>query len=132
MHSASDTWHEWAPYLAMLGGEFESHPDEMEREVVVIGRNHPAMAGVQSPHVLFEEFYQLKNFDPDRVDLLLTLDDGSPMAWTREYGKGRVFYTALGHREDVWTSSWFQQHLTSAIWWALGGELAPRRRAIRR
>ena len=62
-------------------------------------------------------------------------DSGSgffPVAWTRTYGNGRVLYTALGHRIDVWTSEWFQQHLTGAIAWGLRRDLVPRRRAAGR
>ena len=129
VHSASDTWHEWPEYIEMLGGEFESHPEETSRSVIAVDRNHPATSGIASPHLLFEEFYQFKNFSSDRVRLLLTLPDGAPMAWSREYGSGRVFYTALGHRADVWTSAWFRQHLAGAIFWALGNDLGPRRRA---
>ncbi len=51
-----------------------------------------------------------------------------PLAWTRTYGSGRVLYTALGHRRDVWTE-WFQQHLTGAIAWGLRRDQIPRRRA---
>ena len=130
VHSASDTWHEWPEYIEMLGGEFESHPEEMSRSLISIDRKHPATSGIESPHLLFEEFYQFKSFSSDRVRLLMTLPDGAPMAWSREYGKGRVFYTALGHRQDVWVSPWFRQHLAGAIFWALGGELGPRRRAV--
>jgi type 1 glutamine amidotransferase len=42
------------------------------------------------------------------------------MAWCRDYGKGRVFYTALGHREEVWRDPRFQQMLVHAIKWATG------------
>src|SRR6266566_2127686 len=60
-----------------------------------------------------------------------------PIAWTKEYGKGRVFYTSLGHREDVWdpntpakfkrenpkeVSQAYQQHILGGIKWALGLE----------
>ncbi|HUP45613.1 MAG TPA: ThuA domain-containing protein [Thermoanaerobaculia bacterium] len=131
-HSASDTWHQWPGYLEMLGGEFESHPEEMTAEVIVTDRVHPAGSGLLSPHPLFEEFYQFKNFAREKVTLVLTLADGSPMAWYRPYGKGRVFYTALGHRHDVWNSPWFQQHLTGAILWSLGHEQSRRRRAVSR
>ena len=130
VHSASDTWHEWPEYIEMLGGEFESHPEETSRSVISIDRKHPATSGIESPYLVFEEFYQFKNFSADRVRLLMTLPDGAPMAWSREYGSGRVFYTALGHRADVWTSAWFRQHLAGAIFWALGNDLGPRRRAV--
>jgi hypothetical protein len=44
------------------------------------------------------------------------------------YGNGRVFYTALGHRIDVWASPWFRQHITGALAWALHHEPLPKRR----
>jgi type 1 glutamine amidotransferase len=40
-----------------------------------------------------------------------------PNTWAREEGKGRVFYTATGHREDVWTNPTFQSILIGAIHW---------------
>jgi type 1 glutamine amidotransferase len=43
-----------------------------------------------------------------------------PLAWTREHGRGRVFYTALGHRDDVLASDWYGAHLLAGIRWALG------------
>ncbi len=42
------------------------------------------------------------------------------MAWCRPYGKGKVFYTSLGHRADVWTNPVYQKHLLGGIRWALG------------
>jgi type 1 glutamine amidotransferase len=44
----------------------------------------------------------------------------APVSWTNTEGKGRVFYTSLGHREDVWTNPVYQQHLLGGIAWALG------------
>jgi type 1 glutamine amidotransferase len=43
-----------------------------------------------------------------------------PISWTKAYGAGRVFYTALGHREEVWQDARFQTHLLGAIRWGLG------------
>ena len=132
VHSASDTWHSSPEYIAMLGGEFLSHPDHEEVSLLVEAP-HPATAGLPSPHRLLEEIYSFTNFSRDRVQLLLQVDDGRPISWHKTFGRGRVLYTALGHREDVWTSSWFQQHLGGAIRWALERDPAtPRRRAVRR
>jgi type 1 glutamine amidotransferase len=138
VHSASDTWHGWPEYIAMLGGEFETHPAEASVVVHVEDRNHPATSRIESPHPLFEEIYYFKNFTPESVHLLLALhaspEDGQPgffpLAWWRPYGMGRVFYTALGHREDVWRSPWFRSHLAGAIDWGLDRETNPRRRAV--
>ena len=43
-----------------------------------------------------------------------------PLAWARKEGKGRVYYNAMRHRDDVWTSERFQQMLAGAIVWATG------------
>jgi len=45
-----------------------------------------------------------------------------PWAWTREPGRGRVFHTGAGHREDIVESEWFARHLLGGIRWALGTE----------
>jgi len=134
-HSAADTWHESPEYIEMLGGEFETHPAETNVSVMVDDRDHPATAGLESPHRLFEEIYLFRNFHLEQVRMLLSLRASPenaqpgffPLSWFRTYGRGRVLYTALGHRSDVWTSPWFEQHLTGAILWAL--ERPPRRRA---
>ena len=43
-----------------------------------------------------------------------------PATWARKHGQGRVFYTSMGHREDVWTNPIFQDVLTGGVAWALG------------
>ena len=43
-----------------------------------------------------------------------------PLAWVRHEGKGRVYYNAMGHRDDVWTSARYQEMLAGAIAWATG------------
>ena len=138
VHSASDTWHEWPEYIEMLGGEFDHHPDQTARSVFVDNSSHPATASLPPSFVLFEEYYLFKNFDRNRVSMLLSLrtspeEDGVPgffpLAWTHDYGQGRVFYTAIGHRIEVWNSEWFQQHIAGAIAWGLRRDLVLRRRA---
>src|SRR4029434_5543325 len=77
-----------------------------------------------------EEWYSLKDF-PDDLHVLLVQETASmegamyqrpayPATWVRPHGKGRVFYTSMGHREDVWTNPNFQQILVGGIRWALG------------
>ena len=77
-------------------------------------------------------------FSRDRVHVLLSLDTNAmdmsrqpnlvkggdyPQAWTREYGKGRSFYTSLGHRDDIWSSDpVFRAHIAGGIRWALSIE----------
>ncbi len=82
---------------------------------------------------VFDEIYLMKNNDPAQVHTLLWLDkypnDGSQEAnkpglhlisWTKSYGEGRVFYTELGHRDEVWQDPLYERHVTGGIEFVLG------------
>jgi len=133
VHSASDTYHESAAYLEMLGGEFETHGAESFVDIRVEDMTHPAGMGLSSPLRVFDEIYEFRSNPRPRVTVLFSLDrhpsDGHqeagqpgdfPLAWFRMYWSGRVFYTALGHRDEVWNDRRFQQHLLGALRWGLG------------
>ena len=69
----------------------------------------------------------LLSLDTERMDLSkqpnLVRGGDYPQAWTREYGKGRTFYTSLGHRDDIWSGdAVFRAHVNGGIRWALGLE----------
>jgi uncharacterized protein len=128
IHAAADTFHGWPAYVALLGAEFDYHRDQAKVRVLVDDPKHPATEGLVSPIELFDEIYLYKNFDRARVHMLLHLDRHPntgepgfyPIAWTREAGRGRVFYTAPGHRDEVVAADWFGRHLLGGIRWALG------------
>jgi type 1 glutamine amidotransferase len=128
IHAATDTYHGWRPYIEMIGGEFMTHGPQTTVSLLVEDKQHPATRGLASPNDVFDEIYEFKSFERERVQVLLYLDKHPqskapgfyPMAWTRAHGKGRVFYTALGHREDVLQAPWFREHLLGGIQWALG------------
>jgi type 1 glutamine amidotransferase len=130
-HSASDTYHNEPRYIDMLGAEFLTHGNQAMADVVVDEPSHPATAGLGPRFQIFDEIYHFTKNNRGQVDTLLSLDhapmDGlqgegqptdMPISWTRTYGAGRVFYTALGHREQVWQDARFQGHLLGAIRWA--------------
>ena len=136
MHSASDTFHQYRPYIEMLGGEFRGHGPQVEVDVVNEDPAHAACAHYGAHFSIHDEIYLMKSFDRERVRGLLTLHHhpnsrvpgDHPVAWCRAYGNGRVFYTSLGHREDVWTNRDYQQHILGGILWSLGkapGDAAP-------
>ena len=137
IHSASDTFHGFPPYLEMLGGEFDTHGDQTSVHLDVVDRDHPATRGLPETFTIFEEIYEFQRFDPARVRLLVSLDrhpnSGEPgvfpISWSRIHGRGRVFYTALGHREDVWQSALFREHVEGGLLWTMA---ASRRRPARR
>jgi type 1 glutamine amidotransferase len=133
MHSASDTYHDSPAYLDMLGDEFDKHGNQTEVVATVEGASNPAVAFLGSSYRVFDEIYRFKSNNRDRVTPLLTLQaypqDGLerageagdlPLAWSKMYGRGRVFYTALGHRDEIWRDATYQQHVMGGIRWALG------------
>lgn len=151
IHAGSDTFHgpnnTVDPYIEMLGGEFKIHGAQVGVECMVQDTKHPATRHLGKSFVVnVEEVYQFKNYDPTTVHELLTLDkhpnDKTPghyaVAWCKNYGEGRVFYTSLGHREDIWDPEWtdgkgkranptgvaeaYQKHLLGGIKWAVGLE----------
>ncbi len=142
MHSASDTFHgegnKVDPYIEMLGGEFLTHGAQAGVECLVQDGKHPSAKHFGEAFCMEkEEIYLLKNYDRTKVRDILSLDKHPnkkkesghfPIAWCKDYGTGKVFYTSLGHREDVWENKAYQEHILGGIKWALGlvpGESAP-------
>jgi type 1 glutamine amidotransferase len=144
-HCASDTFHspafgkggQWKtqgrddvdPYLAMLGGEFIRHGEQQKAWMRVVDHDFPGANGLKDFELL-EEWYSLKNFAPDLHVILVQETKGMrnvdydrpsfPATWARKHHKGRVFYTSMGHREDVWENPIFQTLLAGALAWTLG------------
>src|SRR4029453_11822629 len=137
IHSATDTFYQWPEYGEMIGGYFDGHPWHQEVRVKVEDRTHPATKALPEVWTLQDEIYQYRNWDRSKRHVLLSLDTSSvdlkkegvkrtdgdfALAWTSTYGKGRVFYSALGHRADLWQTPEYQQFLAGGIRWALGLE----------
>ena len=133
VHSASDTLHGFRPYIEMLGGEFDYHREQVSVDTINRDASHPATRHLGPTWNLDgkkEEIYVFKNFQAAGVHELISLDrhpntgepGHHPISWCREYGKGRVFYTELGHNEYVWEMPAFQRHLLGGIAWALKAE----------
>jgi uncharacterized protein len=131
-HSAADTYHEAPDYLALLGAEFVTHGNIAEADVKVDDPSHPSVSHLAPRFRITDELYRFTRWTRNDLHVLLSMDrnpdDGLvgvgepadlPLAWYRTPGGGRVFYTALGHRDEVWQDARFQRHLLEAIRWAL-------------
>jgi type 1 glutamine amidotransferase len=136
VHSAAITFVDWPEYGDMIGGYYDEHPWlTFDAPIIVEDSNFPGMR--QWPHsfVLRDEIYQMRNYSRGKVRVLMRLDvskldmknkhvhrtDGDfAVTWAKMYGKGRVYYTTLGHVEDNWDKPEFQQMMTEAIKWAMG------------
>jgi type 1 glutamine amidotransferase len=146
-HSASDTFHtanekDKGPdryanhgdaadaYVRFLGGEFIKHGKQQVAPMKCIDPKFPGFAKYADGFAFQEEWYSLKDFTKD-IHVLLVQDTSKmqgveyqrppyPATWARKQGKGRVFYTSMGHRDDVWTNPIFQDILVGGVSWALG------------
>lgn len=154
IHAATDTFKTFAPYVGMIGGAFKTHGPQVTVECVNHDPAHAACAPLPKAWTVYDEIYQMKDFERAKVHGLLSIENlmrnadeikakqgtpgDFPVAWSKMQGKGRVFYTSLGHREDVWDPTYsdkdgrknspevakqFQQHVLGGIRWAL--DLAP-------
>jgi type 1 glutamine amidotransferase len=120
------------PFIKMVGGEFLKHSVQQVATVQVIDPRFPGMAALGERLALKEEWYSLKEFAADMHVVLVLQTAGMhgsdyqrppfPIAWARKYGQGRVWFNAMGHREDVWESAAFQVMLLGGLEWA-GGRL---------
>jgi len=150
VHAASDTFHtlpdpadrsnryiahgdQEDPYLRMLGAEFITHgrePQLQDANLIVNDPKFPGLEGVTSPVSFNEEWYSMKDFMPD-LHVILALDTHGmkgecyqrapyPVTWARQHGKGRVFYTAMGHRPENWKNEFFLNLLAGGIRWIVG------------
>jgi uncharacterized protein len=143
IHAAADTFHGWPEFIDMLGGEFAHHGPQVSVDCINVDPANPATAQLPKVWTISqEEIYQFKNYDPAKVHDLLILEKhpetGLPghygVCWCKDYGAGKVFYTSIGHREDIWDtdpaikdrknniaiSNAYQQHVLGGIEWALG------------
>lgn len=146
MHSATDTYRGHTPldtYTRMIGAEFKTHHAQAEVDCINQDAQHPACCHLGPTFHLKDEIYLMNGFERNSVHGLLSLDKHPndktpgdyPISWCKAFGKGRVFYTSLGHREDVWdpntapsfkrenspeVSRAYQKHILGGIQWALG------------
>jgi type 1 glutamine amidotransferase len=133
MHAATDTFHNWADYGKMIGGYFDSHPWHQKIKVKVEDAKFPGVKPFAESGEVTDEIYQFNTWSRDDKHVIMSVDNASidvtkgkrsdndyAVAWSKMYGKGRVFYTSLGHEEAVWNDPRYQEHITGGIKWALG------------
>ena len=132
IHAATDTFHSHGdvvdPYIAMIGGEFVAHGAQQPSTLHVSDGQFPGAP--KADLSLTEEWYAMVHLAPDLHPILTQETKGMkgpmyqrppyPSTWARRHGKGRVFYTSMGHRKDVWTDDAFTSLLLGGLAWATG------------
>jgi len=137
VHAALDTNYKWPEYGEMIGGWFDQHPwMTFNAPIINEDPNFPAVRHFPHAFVKYDEIYQPKEWYRDKVNVLLSLDpknlnyENNPrihradhdfaVAWAKMHGKGRVFYSTLGHTEEAWSDPDIRKMYFEAIRWALG------------
>ncbi len=131
IHAAADTEYDWPWYGKLVGGYFESHPNNpnvLEAKIDVLRKDHASTAHLNDEWSRSDEWYNYKDLNPN-VTVLLNLDENSysggtngtshPIAWYHKFDGGRTYYTGGGHTEASFDEPAFRQHLLGAIEWCL-------------
>jgi len=132
IHAASDTegTFGWAWYRELVGAIFDRHTRANVTNTLSVeptAESHPAVSFLQGNN--WEDVDEWYFFDrspeilPGVQVLLRNTIDNRPMAWSREipqWNGGRAFYTARGHRNDVYDECRFRAHVLGGMLWALG------------
>ena len=142
-HSAMDTFHNTPAFWDMIGGTFVGHAWNARDTVhlSVHDADHPLAApfakaaGDDGHFEIRDEIYQYRHFQPHAVRVLMSLDVAAtptpngvntyymhhvPVAWVRDYGRGKVYCNNLGHNPGTWTNRAFLDSIAAAVRWMSG------------
>ncbi|HEX3941522.1 MAG TPA: ThuA domain-containing protein [Acidobacteriaceae bacterium] len=136
IHAALDTNYQWPEYGEMIGGWFNDHPwTTFNAPIINEAPDFPAVRHFPHEFVKYDEIYQPKSWsrsdlnvllslDPDKLDLanprVRRTDKDFAVAWSKMYGKGRVFYSSLGHPIEAWQDPDIRKMYFEAVKWTLG------------
>jgi len=121
IHSASFCFRNSDEVVSLIGGQFKSH-EGGSFGAEIIKPEHPSMQGL-SPFVTEWDETYVHDLLADDIDVLMERVDSShrePYTWVKNYGKGRVFYTAFGHDERTFRNPGFLKLVKNGILWAVG------------
>ncbi len=129
IHGAADAEYDWGWYNRLVGGYFQSHPENQDATLNIVNKNHPSTKDLPDNWTRFDEWYNFKKLTND-FNVLITLDETSykggengenhPIAWYHDFDGGRSFYTGLGHTDESYDEPLFLGHLLGGIQYAIG------------
>jgi type 1 glutamine amidotransferase len=140
VHASLDANYDWPEYAEMLGGWFQAHPwGTFDAPVIVEDQTFPAMQHFPKYLRLYDEMYSPRQWSRDKVNVLMRMDEtkldyvnpqygvkstredkDQALAWAKTYGKGRVFYSSLGHTKEAWEDPLVRKHYLEGVKWVMG------------
>jgi type 1 glutamine amidotransferase len=122
VHCASFCFQNSAAYIDMVGGQFKTHKTG-DFSATIVDAQHPVMEGITS-FSTWDETYVHDKVAKD-IHVLTERVEGDhhePYTWVKNYGKGKVFYTAYGHDERTWKNPSFLKLLENGVLWSVNDE----------
>jgi uncharacterized protein len=139
-HASLDANYDWPEYAEMIGGWFQAHPwGTFDAPVIVEDQTFPATQHMPKYLRLYDEMYSPRQWSRDKVNVLLRMDEtkldyvkpqygvkstredkDQAIAWSKMYGKGRVFYSSLGHTKEAWEDPLVRKHYLEGVRWVTG------------
>jgi type 1 glutamine amidotransferase len=116
-HAAADTFSGWPAFHRMLGADFLGHAPANPSQPTRVDVVDRAFTSARS-FAIGDEFYRFRGRAKRHV--VMREHGGGALAWWRRYGRGRVFYDALGHFPATWSESHQRQLMADGIRWAVG------------
>ena len=135
-HAGATAFFSWPEFGEMLGGRFDGHPWGIVRAPVIVeDSKFPGMSHLPHRFEHTDEMYQIKDLSRAKIHVILGLDVSHlemknnplvhhqdrdfPLVWAKMYGKGRVYYSALGHDPSTWDDRFIEESYFQALRWAL-------------
>ncbi|MEP6833027.1 MAG: ThuA domain-containing protein [Gemmatimonas sp.] len=143
-HTATTALLQWPEFGELMGGRYDGHPwGSAPGTLINEDPTFPATKHFAGTFPMTDEFYQTMEYSREKMRVLLRLDvskmppntgvhrtDGDfPLAWAKMYGKGRVFYSSLGHAAATWDIPDVSKMYFEALKWSMGltpGDATPR------
>jgi uncharacterized protein len=141
IHSATDACYGHSEYGEMIGGYFDGHPWRANNHVTIVvedpehGTIKPVF-GEMKDFQIQDEIYQFKEepYSREKLRVLLHIDQARSdpveglkrkdndyaVAWVQSVGKGRVFYSSLGHNDHIYANPLMLKHYLAGIQFAIG------------
>jgi type 1 glutamine amidotransferase len=130
VHAAADAFYDWPWYGELVGARFKRHPAVQRATVRVTDRDHPSTRSLPATWTRADEWYEFRDNPRGRAQVLAVVDESTyrgggmgedhPVSWCHQQGRGRSWYTALGHTRQSWSEAPFLDHLLGGIRWAAG------------